>query len=287
MNSSTETNDPCLHRYMQDIGQYPLISVERENELAALVKSGDKEALTELVRANLRLVVKIAREYSNFGVPLLDLISEGNIGLMKAAKRFNPEKGSKLSTYASWWIKQSIRRALANQSKTIRLPVHLIDKIGKVRRVSDSLSEMLGREATYEEISEEIGISANKIAQLKLASAPMTSLDAPMSEDNSTQFSEILSDTKACNPFDQLEEKDVHHSLNLLIDELNDRERQVLSSRFGLDGSEPITLEEVGVKMGVTRERIRQLQNAALLKLRQAFQKKESINFEGGFPAFA
>ncbi len=287
MNQSTENNDPCLHRYMQDISKYPLISVERENELAALVQAGDKEALTEMVRANLRLVVKIAREYSNFGVPLLDLISEGNIGLMKAAKRFNPAKGSKMSTYASWWIKQSIKRALANQSKTIRLPVHLIDKIGKVRRVSDSLSEMLGREATHEEISEEIGISASKIAQLKLASAPMTSLDAPMSDDNSTQFSEVICDASAFNPFDQLEQKDVHNSLDDLIDQLNVRERQVLSSRFGLDGSEPITLEEVGVQMGVTRERIRQLQNAALLKLRQAFQKKERIDHYPGFPAFA
>ncbi|MBX9742555.1 MAG: RNA polymerase sigma factor RpoD/SigA [Chthoniobacterales bacterium] len=279
MNTSTENHDSSLQRYMQDIAQYPLLSLERENELAALIKTGDKKAIAEMVRCNLRLVVKIAREYANFGVPLLDLISEGNIGLMKAVKRFDPSKGSKLSTYSSWWIKQAIKRALANQGKTVRLPIHLLEKVAKVRRVNDSLNEFLGREATHEEISEEIGISVEKIAQLKLASGSTTSLDAPVSEESSTKFSDMLSDSKALNPFDELDQKDLQDSLQEMIGGLTLREREVINNRFGLNGEEPITLEEVGSKMGVTRERIRQLQNVALSKMRQAFQKKEQIRF--------
>lgn len=279
MSTLSEKHDPSLQRYMQDISQYPLLSLERENELAALIKTGDKKAIAEMARSNLRLVVKIAREYANFGVPLLDLISEGNIGLMKAIKRFDPSKGSKLSTYASWWIKQAIKRALANQGKTVRVPIHLLEKMAKIRRVNDSLNELLGREATHEEISEEIGISAQKIAQLKLASGSTTSLDAPLSEESPTRFSDMLSDTRAINPFDQLDQKDIQDSLQEIIGELTLREREVINNRFGLNGREVITLEEVGAKMGVTRERIRQLQNVALSKMRQAFQKRDQIEF--------
>lgn len=287
MNTSSENHDPSLQRYMQDIAKYSLLSTTREKELAALIKQGDKAACTEMVRANLRLVVKIAREYMNYGVPLLDLISEGNIGLMKAVKRFDPVKGGKLSTYASWWIKQAIKRALNNQGKTIRLPIHLADKMAKVRRVSDALAEMLGREATHEEIAEEIGISVQKIAQLKLASASMTSLDTPIGEEKEATLAELVSDTSAFNPFDQLDQKDIHDSLTEVINKLNLREREVISNRFGLNGIEPITLEEVGAKMGVTRERIRQLQNTALSKMRQAFQKRAQIELPSTFPAFA
>ena len=289
MNILSENADPILQRYMQDISKYPLISAKQEIELAARIKKGDKQACAELVRANLRLVVKIAREYVNFGLPLLDLISEGNIGLMKAVTRFDPSKGGKLSTYGSWWIKQSIKRALANQSKTIRLPVHLVDKIAKVRRVGDGLSEALGREATNEEIAEEIGMLPSKVAQLKMAAARPTSLDAPMSEDSTTEFSEVLMDQMAFNPFDQLNEKDMYGELNDLLEQLDERERNILNSRFGLDGSEPITLEEVGANMGVTRERIRQLQNSAITKMRRAFQGRGSgnITFHPGIAALA
>jgi len=157
---SIEDTDPSLQRYLKEVSQYPLISPKREIELSVLIKKGDKEAIAEMTRANLRLVIKIAREYANLGLPLLDLISEGNIGLVKAVKRFDPSKGGKMSTYGSWWIKQAIKRALANQSKTIRLPIHLIDKIAKIRRVSESMSEALGREATNDEVAEEVGINA-------------------------------------------------------------------------------------------------------------------------------
>lgn len=284
---SFEDSDPTLQRYLKEIAQYPLITTKREIELAALIKKGDKQASTELIRANLRLVIKIAREYANFGLPLLDLISEGNIGLMKAVERFDPAKGGKLSTYAAWWIKQAIKRALANQSKTIRLPVHLVDKIAKIRRVSEGMSEALGREATDDEIAEEIGISASKVFQLKLSASRPTSLDAPLSDENSTEFSEILSDTTAFNPFEQLREKDKGEDLEEVLAKLDERERCIIDSRFGLNGAEPITLEEVGAKMGVTRERIRQLQNLALKKMKRALQGKEEPSFQGAMPALA
>lgn len=287
MNYSFENSDPSLQKYLQEISQYPLISSKREIELADLIKKGDKNAYAEMVRANLRLVVKIAREFANFGLPLLDLISEGNIGLMKAVKRFDPTKGGKLSTYGSWWIKQSIKRALANQSKTIRLPIHLVDKIAKIRRVGDGLSETLGREATNEEIAEEIGMLPSKVAQLKMSAIRPTSLDAPMGNDGSTELSEIIGDEMAFDPFEQLNEKDMHAELADLLNQLDERERTIINSRFGLDGAEPITLEEVGEKMGVTRERIRQLQNTALSKMRRAFQGGSKISLYPGMPALA
>src|SRR4030088_241054 len=177
---AAEDSDTGIKIYLREIGQIPLLTPLQEIELAAKIKKGDREARALMIRSNLRLVVKIAHDYANLGLPLLDLISEGNIGLMKAVERFDPAKGGKLSTYAAWWIKQSIKRALANQSKTIRLPVHLVDKISKMRRVSLQMSEELGREPTDDELSEELGITANRIAQYRTASLAPSSLDAPL-----------------------------------------------------------------------------------------------------------
>ena len=238
-------------------------------------KKGDQKARAWMIKANLRLVVKIAHDYSNLGLPLLDLISEGNIGLMKAVERFDPAKGGKLSTYGAWWIKQSIKRALANQSKTIRLPVHLIDKIYKLYRASLTMSEELGREPTDEELSEEIGISSAKLSQLKAVSIRPASLDAPISDDDSTKFGEIVGDEDAQTPFELFRDKSMRDELSELLEVLDDRERKIIFKRFGLDGGKPKTLEEVGKNFGVTRERIRQLQNIALAKLRRALAKRE------------
>jgi len=270
-----EDTDTGFQLYLRQIGEYPLITVEEEVVLARRIKKGDQEARHKMVRSNLRLVVKIARDYSNFGLPLLDLISEGNIGLMKAVERFDPQKGGKLSTYGAWWIKQSIKRALANQSKTIRLPVHLVDKIAKLRRVSNQLTEELGREPSDLELAEEVGMAEAKVSALKSAAIRPTSLDQPISDDDSTALGDIIGDDQAFNPYEILRDKDLRDEVGDLLDVLDDRERKIINSRFGLDGQKSKTLEEVGVKFGVTRERIRQLQNIALRKLRRALSKKE------------
>jgi RNA polymerase primary sigma factor len=272
---SGEDSDSGIKIYLREIGQIPLLTPDEEIELAARIKKGDKEARAKMIRANLRLVVKIAHDYANLGLPLLDLISEGNIGLMKAVERFDPAKGGKLSTYAAWWIKQSIKRALANQSKTIRLPVHLVDKISKMRRVALQMSEELGREPTDDELAEEVGLSSSKVSQLKTVSIRPASLDAPISDDDSTEFGEIVGDMEAQTPFEKLRDQNLRDEVSELLSVLDEREKKIIYSRFGLDGGKAKTLEEVGKKFGVTRERIRQLQNIALMKLRRALQKKE------------
>src|SRR5262250_3260926 len=270
-----DNSQTSIQVYLQEISGTPLLTVQEEIELAARIKQGDEKARAWMIKANLRLVVKIAHDYSNFGLPLLDLISEGNIGLIKGVERFDPAKGGKLSTYSAWWIKQSIKSALANQSKTIRLPVHLVDKISKMRRVSLQMSEELGREPTDEELGDEIGIASGKVSQLKTVSIRPASLDAPISDDDSTEFGEIVGDEEAQTPFELLRDKNLRNEVGGLLDVLDDREKKIIFQRFGLDGGKPKTLEEVGKKFGVTRERIRQLQNIALSKLRRALAKKE------------
>ena len=267
--------DGGIKIYLREIGKTPLLTREEEVELADRIKNGDKEARAHMIKANLRLVVKIAQDYSNYGLPLLDLISEGNIGLMKAVERFDPNKGGKLSTYAAWWIKQSIKRALANQSKTIRLPVHMVDKIAKLRRISRMLTEAIGREPTDEELCEETGISPKKLTMLKRAAQRPTSLDAPVGDDESSSYSEIIGDERAVNPLDALSDKNMRGELEDLLEVLNERESKIIDARFGLGGKTPMTLEEVGREFGVTRERIRQLQNIALDKMRKNLRKRE------------
>jgi len=270
-------SDLGLKRYLQEIGQFPLLTPQQEVELAGKIEKGDAAARERMINANLRLVVTIARDYANLGLPLLDLISEGNIGLTKAVERFDPNKGAKLSTYAMWWIKQSIKRALANQSKTIRVPVHLADKIAKVRRVSIQMSEELGREPTDEELSEEIGIDSDKVARLKSVGIRPASLDAPIADNDSTEFAEVIGDDEAQTPFELLRDKNLLGEVDGLLEVLDSREKKIISQRFGLDGGEPKTLEDVGKDFGITRERIRQLQNIALAKLRRALIQKEEV----------
>src|SRR5437867_9088904 len=267
--------DTGLERYLKEIGQFPRLTPQEEIELAGKIKKGDAAAREQMINSNLRLVVTIAHDYANLGLPLLDLISEGNIGLTKAVERFNPTKGAKLSTYAMWWIKQSIKRALANQSKTIRLPVHLVDKLAKVRRVSLQMSDELGREPTDNELGEEIGIDSEKVARLKSVGIRPASLDATTADDDSTEYSESVGDEGAQTPFELLRDKNLRGEVDELIDVLDGREKKIISQRFGLDGGKPKTLEDVAKHFGITRERIRQLQNIALAKLRRALSKKE------------
>src|SRR5438876_6407814 len=201
------TQVPALQLYLREIGQVKLLTPAEEIALAKRIKKGDQEARQHMIKANLRLVVKIARDYDGLGLPLLDLINEGNIGLMKGVERFDPSKGARLSTYASWWIKQSIKRALANQSKTIRLPVHMVDKISKMNRTARLLQEELGREPTDEELAEEMGIPPEKVGWMRMAAVRPASLDAPIGDDETGSFGELVPDEQAHSPRERFEEK--------------------------------------------------------------------------------
>jgi RNA polymerase primary sigma factor len=270
--------DTAIKLYLREIGQVKLLTPKEEIELAAKIKKGNKKAREQMIKANLRLVVKIAHDYEGIGLPLLDLISEGNIGLMKAVERFDPAKGAKLSTYGSWWIKQSIKRALANQSKTIRLPVHLVDKISKMGRTAMKLQEVLGREPTDDELAEEMGIPTPRVMQMRTAAIRPASLDAPIGDEDSNSYGEVVQDEAADTPYEQLEEKTVTKMLQEMVKTLDPREATILRYRFGLDGGTEKTLEEVGQKFEVTRERVRQIQNIALRKLRKMITKLEAEN---------
>lgn len=267
-----------LQLYLQEIAKTELLTIDEEITLAKRIRRGDKAARDHMISANLRLVVKIAMDYKDFGLPLLDLISEGNIGLIKAVERFDPRKGGKLSTYAAWWIKQSIKRALANQSKTIRLPVHLVDKISKMRRTAMALTEQLGREPTDEELAIELQIPTSKVAHLKSVSVRPASLDAPIGEEgDSGTFGDIVGDDNAVSPFEGLRDKNLNDDLSAMVNSLDEREAEIIKLRFGLEGRDELTLEEVGRKFRVTRERIRQLEYLALTKMRKAMAKHEAV----------
>jgi RNA polymerase primary sigma factor len=273
-----DDGDSGIKIYLREIGQTPLLTREEEVKLARRIKRGDQAARQHMIKANLRLVVKIAHDYSSYGLPLLDLISEGNIGLMKAVERFDPKKGGKLSTYAAWWIKQSIKRALANQSKTIRLPVHLVDKIARMRRVAMQLAEEFGREPTDEELGEELNMAPAKIAQLRTAAIRPASLDANVGQDDDgASLGDLIGDENAATPSELFSDKNLRKSVMDLLHVLDERELKIITMRFGLDGKKEMTLEEVGRKFKVTRERIRQLQNIALRKVKRALDKQDKL----------
>jgi len=267
-------DDKTIKIYLREIGQVDLLTPEEEVQLAKRIKKGDEEAKHLMIRANLRLVVKIAQDYSRYGLPLLDLISEGNIGLMKAVERFDPKKGGKLSTYGAWWIKQSIKRALANQSKTIRLPAHLVDKIARMRKVQYKLLEELGRDPTNEELAEKLGVKPSMVSHWKTVALRPTSLDAPIGDDDSAEFSEIIGDERARNPYDEINDRQLREEAESLLDQLDHREREILKYRYGLKGAHVETLETVGKRFNITRERVRQIQNSALGKLRTMMEEQ-------------
>ncbi len=271
------SGDFTLRIYLREISETPLLTIEEENDLAERIQKGDAEARDRMIRANLRLVVKIAHDYEGMGLPLLDMINEGNMGLMRAVQRFDPKKGAKLSTYGAWWIKQSIKRGIANQGRTIRVPVHLVDRIAKIRRMSATLREELGREPSDAELAEAMGMTRRRVNELLEASQRTISLDAPIGEDDDTSFSEKVRD-EAMLTADQCMQSDQSHAMiREFVERLDEREQTILRYRFGLDGGGEKTLEQVGLHFGVTRERIRQIQNGAMSKLRRLIEKREAF----------
>jgi RNA polymerase primary sigma factor len=269
-----------LQLYLREIGQVKLLTREEELKLARRVQKRDKRAREQMITANLRLVVKIARDYENLGLPLLDLINEGNIGLMKGVERFDPDKGAKLSTYAAWWIKQSIMSALANQSKTIRLPAHVVERVGKMRRAEMKLQDILQREPTDQELGDEVGLDARRIRRYREASRAPVSLDAPLGDDESERIAEVVADPNAAAPFERMLKENDAGLVREALAILNEREMTILSMRFGLNDQAPSTLEEVGAHFQVSRERIRQIQDEALQKMRRKIEKYDSSSVE-------
>ena len=267
----------ALELYLREVGRVKLLTPEEEIALAKRIKKGDEQAREHMIKANLRLVVKIARDYEGLGLPLLDLINEGNIGLMKGVERFNPAKGAKLSTYASWWIKQSIKRALANQSKTIRLPIHVVDKVAHIRRAEVRLREAFDREPTDEEVAAELDIDPRRLRQYREAAKAPISLEAPLGREgeDSDNVAEVVPDPNAAAPFARILKESDDELLKEVFATLTPREKSILALRYGLEDDTPRTLEEIGGQFGVTRERVRQIQNEALKKLRAKVTLKD------------
>ncbi len=258
--------------YMRSILDYSLLSREEENQLADEIHQTDQilseEARAKLIKANLRLVVKIANDFANKGLPKHDLISEGNIGLMNAAQKFDPTKGAKFSTYSTWWIKQAMRRALAEQSRTIRVPIQSVEKIAKIKSVQKRLEESLGRNPSDEEIAVELEFSKRTVAELRYASLTTSSLNEPIVDGEQGEVGDFIADNEKNVPDQMLGDFESVDRLKALVDRLRDREKEVLTMRFGLNGCPQMTLEDVGEKLGCTRERVRQIQNKAIRKLK-------------------
>ena len=271
--------------YMGEIAQIPLVNKKEEAELAEAIHSTDpdrhEDARTTLIKANLRLVVKIAHDFKGLGLPLLDLISEGNIGLMRAVEKFDPAKGAKFSSYAAWWIKQSMRRALANQSRTIRIPVQSAGKINKIKTVRMRLAEELGRDPSDAEIAEHLEFSERTVSGLRLADLRTISLHDPIQQGEEGEFQDIIPDRHAMTPDQIIGDIESVFRLMDLLDKLDERERKILEMRFGLRGGRTLTLEEVSQQIGRTRERVRQIQNQALAKLKQLLMDEAGYSNTG------
>ncbi|MCR2820421.1 RNA polymerase sigma factor RpoD [Lederbergia panacisoli] len=271
-------NDP-VRMYLKEIGRVDLLSAEEEIELAKRIEKGDEEAKKRLAEANLRLVVSIAKRYVGRGMLFLDLIQEGNMGLIKAVEKFDYDKGFKFSTYATWWIRQAITRAIADQARTIRIPVHMVETINKLIRVQRQLLQDLGREPSPEEIAEEMDLTPEKVREiLKIAQEPV-SLETPIGEEDDSHLGDFIEDQEATSPSEHAAYELLKEQLEDVLDTLTDREENVLRLRFGLDDGRTRTLEEVGKVFGVTRERIRQIEAKALRKLRHPSRSKRLKDF--------
>lgn len=254
--------------YLKEISKIPLLSFEEEKNLAQRIAAGDQEAVDEMVRHNLRLVVSVAKKYKGCGLPLLDLIQEGNVGLIEGAKKFDLDKGYRFSTYATWWIRQKIGRALSDQSRNIRIPAHVAELVSKIKRVSGPMIQELGRMPTEKELAEKLDVDIDKIKVAMDMSQATSSLDVPVGEDDDVTVGDLQADHSAENPYANLVAEANKDIINSVFDTLNEREAEVLRLRFGIDTDHAHTLEEVGKILGVTRERIRQIETRALRKMR-------------------
>ena len=269
-----ESTDP-VRQYLREIGRVPLLDAEQEVELAKRYEKADKRAKDKLTESNLRLVVSIAKKYIGRGLSLLDLIQEGNQGLIRAVEKYDWRKGYKFSTYATWWIRQAIIRAIADQARTIRIPVHMVETINKLYRTSRRLMQELGREPTPEEIGEELEIDADRVREIFKIAQEVTSLEAPVGEDGESMLGDFIPDEGQPSPVDQASKQLLKNHLDEVLATLSDREARVLKLRFGLEGNKQMTLEEVGKVFGVTRERIRQIEAKALRKLKHPSRRKK------------
>ena len=271
--------DDPVRMYLKEIGQVKLLSAEEEVELAKRVSEGDQEAKNKLTEANLRLVVSIAKKYSGRGLHILDLIQEGNTGLIRAVDKFDWTKGNKFSTYATWWIRQAITRAIADQARTIRVPVHMVEVINKATRCNRKLVQELGREPTVEEIAEDLGLPVEKIIEANRTAADTLSLDTPVGDEEDTSIGSFVEDERTPGPADATSNALLAEALKEILDTLTEREADVLRMRFGMYDGRTHTLEEVGQIFGVTRERIRQIENKAIRKLRHPSRAKKIRDF--------
>ena len=267
--------DDAVRMYLKEIGKVPLLTGEQERELAIRMEQGDEDAKKKLCESNLRLVVSIAKRYLNRGLSFLDLIQEGNLGLIKAVDKFDYTKGYKFSTYATWWIRQAITRSIADQARTIRIPVHMVETINKLIRISRQLLQELGREPTSEEIAKEMGITVEKVREIKKISQDPVSLETPIGEEEDSHLGDFIPDDDVPAPVEAAAYSMLKEQLMEVLDTLSEREKKVLMLRFGLEDGRPRTLEEVGKEFNVTRERIRQIEAKALRKLRHPSRSKK------------
>ena len=276
----TGAEDP-VRAYLKEIGRVPLLNAEEEMELARQADQGDEEAKKKLAEANLRLVVSIAKRYVGRGMQFLDIIQEGNLGLIKAVEKFDYQKGYKFSTYATWWVRQAITRALADQARTIRIPVHMVETINKIGRVKRELVQELGREPTTAEISERSGLSADKVMEILQIGQDLVSLESPVGEEDDSHLGDFIADDKAASPEEAAEKEMLREQLNMALSYLTEREEKVLRLRYGLDDGRERTLEEVGAIFDVTRERIRQIESKALRRIRCSANGRKLKDYAG------
>ena len=271
----------AIKLYLKDIKNIPLLTAKEELELARKIKKGSKAARTKMIRSNLRLVINIAKRYSYLGVPMMDLIEEGNLGLMKAVEKYNPGRGYRFSTYAAWWIRQYITRAIANQAKTIRIPVYMVETAMRFKKISEQLQMEFKRKPILKEIAKKMKLSLKKVKKLNRMVAKISSLNAPIGTEGTAEFMDLIEDESVSTAADELIEFLKKEHVGKLLEKMTPRERKILSLRFGLKDGVPHTLGATAKRFGITRERVRQIENAAMKKLREYIRQQELVSAQG------